>query len=141
MPACCNCRGCPVKGACMCKSVVYHATVVRVDNWKVETYIGLTASPFKEGFYEHRQDFNNNKRAWTSLSNYVWRLKSDKVKHNITWKIIAKSQSFNPATKRCNLCIKEKYCIMFREEGATLNDRSELFSTCRHRLKPLLANT
>ena len=31
--------------------------------------------------------------------------------------------------------------IMFRPEGASLNDRRELYATCRHRLKPLLINT
>ena len=35
----------------------------------------------------------------------------------------------------------EKFYILFRPEGATLNKRSELFSTCRHRLSQLLENT
>ena len=38
-----------------------------------------------------------------------------------------------------NLCLREKFCIIFKPEGASLNGRSELFSTCRHRL--LLDNT
>ena len=39
------------------------------------------------------------------------------------------------------LCIREKYFIIFQPEGASLNSRSELFTTCRHRKKQLLANT
>ena len=141
----CNCRGglptCPVDGACQTVGVVYQATVTRLDNQAQETYTGLTARRFKDRLYEHTHDFNNENKEGTSLSNYIWKLKNSQTQYNISWKIITRSQSFNPSTKRCNLCLKEKYFIMFRPEGATLNDRSEFFSTCRHRLKPLLANT
>ena len=141
----CNCRGglpkCPVDGACQTVGVVYQATVTRLDNQAQETYTGLTSRRFKDRLYEHTHDFNNENKEGTSLSNYIWKLKNSQTQYNISWKIITRSQSFNPSTKRCNLCLKEKYFIMFRPEGATLNDRSEFFSTCRHRLKPLLGNT
>ena len=141
----CNCRGgaarCPVDGACQSKEVVYQAKVTREDNNKEEYYTGLTARPFKVRYYEHRSDFNNEEREGTCLSNYIWELKKKNVPYRITWKILGRSRSFNPSTKACNLCLKEKYFIMFRPEGATLNCRNEFFATCRHRLKPLLANS
>ena len=59
----------------------------------------------------------------------------------ISRKILMKSKSFNTTKRTCYLCLKEKFCIMFRPEGASLNSRSEFFATCRHRLKPLLGNT
>ena len=108
---------------------------------KQETYTGLTSRRFKDRWYEHNHDFNNENKEGTTLSNHVWKLKNDRTPYNIKWKIINRSNSFNPSTRRCNLCLKEKYFIMFRPEGATLNNRSEFFSTCRHRLKPLLGNT
>ena len=107
----------------------------------LETYTGLTSREFKTRLYEHHSDFNNQTREGTSLSNFIWKLKSDRIPYTINWKILMRSQSFNPSNKTCSLCLKEKYCIMFRPEGATLNARSEFFSTCRHRLKPLLKNT
>ena len=141
----CNCRGgvavCPLAGSCQTKSVVYQATVVREDNQKTETYTGLTSRRFKDRFYEHTGDMNNRHYEGTSLSNYVWKLKDDGIPFKISWKILSKAASFNPSTKKCNLCLKEKYLIIFNSEGATLNDRNELFATCRHRLKPLLGNT
>ena len=144
-PPGCNCRGgpskCPVGGKCLTQGVVYQATVVREDNGSTETYTGLTARTFKRRLYEHNQDFNHQKREGTTLSNHVWGLKNTQIPHKISWKILSRGQSFNPTNKQCNLCLKEKYFIMFRPEGATLNDRSEFFATCRHRLKPLLANT
>ena len=48
------------------------------------------------------------------------------------------SQAFNPSNGQCRLCNKEKYFIMFRPEGATLNARSEFYSICRHKAKHLM---
>ena len=47
---------------------------------------------------------------------------------------------FNPSNKKCRLCLTEKYFIKFKLEGATLNSRSEMFATCRHRKKLLVSN-
>ena len=38
----------------------------------------------------------------------------------------------------CALCTREKYLIAFEPNGATLNKRSELYSSCRHKEKMLL---
>ena len=141
----CICRGgptsYPVNGACQTQEVVYQATVTREDNGKNETYTGLTARSFKDRFYEHTQDMNNKSRTGTSLSNYIWNLKEKNINHQISWKILSKRKSYNPATKKCTLCLREKYLIIFNPEGASLNSRSELYSTCRHRKKLLLENT
>ena len=144
-PPGCNCQGgpdtCPVDEKCQMQGVVYQATVSREDNNTTETYTGLTARRFKDRYYEHRQDFNNQTREGTSLSHHIWNLKEKNTDHSISWKILAKCESFNPATRKCNLCLREKYCIIFKPEGASLNARSELFATCRHRLKLLLDKT
>ena len=144
-PPGCNCKNgpatCPVDGVCQTRGVVYQATVVREDNNITETYTGLTARPFKDRLYEHTQDMNNENRKGTSLSKYVWKLKKQNIRHNVSWKILSRRTSFNPATKRCNLCLREKFCIIFKPEGASLNSRSELFSTCRHRKTLLFENT
>ena len=145
IPPCCNCRGgptnCPVEGACLTDGVVYQATVLREDTSIEEMYTGLTARTFKARYYEHRKDFNNQSREGTALSEYVWKLKNNNTPHKISWQILTRRQSFNPTKKMCNLCLTEKFYIMFHPEGATLNKRSEFYATCRHRLKPLLANT
>ena len=142
-PLGCNCQGglakCPVGGACQTVGVVYQTTVETAGS--VETYTGLTSRRFKDRLYEHHSDMNNEDREGTGLSHYIWRLKHSNRDYNITWKLIARAPAFNPSTKSCNLCLKEKYFIMFRPEGASLNSRSELFATCRHRLKPLLGNS
>ena len=128
-------------GACQTASLVYEATVLREDNHHKETYTGLTERTFKIRLGEHKYDFRHEKDRTTTLSSYIWKLKKQGIPYNITWKVITRSRSFDPTTRSCQLCLKEKYYIMFRPEGASLNDRRELYATCRHRLKPLLANT
>ena len=44
------------------------------------------------------------------------------------------------SSKRCNLCLKEKFLIICRPELSTLNKRNELVSSCLHRNKALLCN-
>ena len=141
----CNCRGgipaCPVQGHCLTEGVVYQATVERTDNSSTETYTGLTSRRFKDRFYEHNADMRDQRRDGTGLSHHIWKLKGSNIPHKVKWKIISRCPPFNPSTKTCKLCLTEKYHIIFKPEGATLNDRSEIFATCRHRLKKLLGNS
>ena len=47
---------------------------------------------------------------------------------------------YTNVTKRCNLCIAEKYYIICQPQSATLNKDNELISKCRHNKKFLLKN-
>ena len=123
---------CPVNGACQTVGVIYQATVTRNDDGSTETYTGLTSRRFKDRIYEHTSDMNNQKNKGTTLSNHVWKLKQQNKGFETKWKILSRGRSFNPSTRQCNLCLKEKYFIMFKP------NRSEFFSTCRHKTKPLL---
>ena len=69
-----------------------------------------------------------------TLSRHIWSLKRENIQYELSWKILTRGRVFNPVTKTCQLCLKEKFLIIFSPEGATLNKRNELFSTCRHRL-------
>ena len=106
------------------------------------TYTGLTRNTFKKRWYKHNSDFNNeeNKHS-TTLSTCIWDLKSSGQDYQISWKVIDRGAEFNPATRKCRLCLKEKYHILFNSACASLNSRSEMFATCRHRKRLLLENT
>ena len=141
----CNCTKvigpCPLSGNCLVDSVIYKAEVLE-DNHTKNTYTGLTSNTFKDRYYGHRSSFNvRNSDNSTTLSTHVWNLKDKNENYEIKWSIIDRAKSFNPTTRRCGLCTKEKFYIIFQPEGATLNKRSELYSTCRHRLRELLCNT
>ena len=144
-PPGCNCRGgigtCPLGGECLVTELVYQATVTRLDKQTSETYTGMTGGTFKTRYNKHMSDFRNIKNEHaTTLSTYIWDLKKQSVPYKVSWKKLARGRVFNPVTKTCQLCLREKYLIMFSPEGATLNRRKELYNTCRHRLKNLLQN-
>ena len=141
----CNCSGimgpCPLQGNCLVKSVIYKAEVSD-SNQNIQTYTGLTGGFFKNRFYSHRQSFSNRELEHsTALSSHIWELKDKNEPYEIKWSIKGRAKKFNPTTRKCRLCVKEKFHIKFQPEDASLNERSELFSTCRHRLRKLLANT
>jgi hypothetical protein len=141
----CNCTRaigpCPLGGNCLVNSLVYRAEV-KDANSNTNTYTGLTSNTFKQRFYGHRHSFKyKNSDQSTTLSSHIWDLKDDDQNYDLKWSIVDRAPDFNPITRKCRLCVKEKYYIIFQPEGASLNHRSELYSTCRHRTKDLLANT
>ena len=74
----------------------------------------------------------------TTLSTHIWKLKEKGSTFNIKWSILDRGQIFNPGTKTCQLCTKEKFYIIFKPEIATLNSRNELGAHCRHKKTTLL---
>ena len=141
----CNCRDkpkCPLDGKCLQQSVIYQATVTpNNDNSNTETYIGLTEQTFKARYNNHTSSFKNHKyNNATELSKHIWELKAKNINYNIQWRIISKAVAYKPSAKRCQLCLTEKYFIIYRPEWCTLNSRNELASSCRHKNKYLLAN-
>ena len=44
-----------------------------------------------------------------------------------------RGKAYQPAGKNCGLCDLEKFCIIARPELASLNQRNELATSCRHR--------
>ena len=73
------------------------------------------------------------KNPGTTLSHHIWELKDNNVPYNTKWSILSKASTFNPVTKKCRLCLKEVYYILYKPETATLNSRSEVFGWCKHR--------
>ena len=142
----CNCRGgtesCPMEGArCKDASILYGATVT--EQGKPEaTYAGISAPPWKIRYGNHTASFRHTeKRGNSSLAGYIWRLKDEGREHTISWKTLATLPSYNPTTNSCRLCLTEKYTIMHEPELATINQRDEFFTACRHKEAKLLDKT
>ena len=128
----------PLNGECLQSGVIYQAEVTS-ENRK-ETYIGLTATEFKKRYSNHKTSFNDEKKkSATELSKHIWDLKNAKKDFSIKWRIITKANPYNPATKRCNLCIAEKFFILLKPDLCTLNKRNEIMTKCRHQNNHLLS--
>ena len=136
----CNCRvrqNCPMDGKCLTKSVLYKATV---DS--KETYVGITEGTFKTRYTNHAASFRNpDKEHETKLSTYVWSQKKAGKEPQISWECLLSAPAYNPGLGRCILCLREKERIMYHREDASLNSRSEIISTCRHKRKFLLVQS
>ena len=138
----CNCRvktECPLRGECQAQSTVYEATI-ETDN-DSRTYVGVSEPPFKTRYANHMSSLRNERyRSSTELSKYVWDLKNKNQPFNLKWRIKDRAQSYSNASKRCNLCLTEKFRIITANKSTSLNKRTELVSKCRHASKYLLSN-
>ena len=142
----CNCRiseQCPMDGKCLSENIIYQANVTATVNNIKETksYIGLTGGQFKARYRNHIKSFKNREyRNETCLSKFIWELNDKNVEYNIKWKIIDRANIFSPVTKRCNLCLKEKYYLIMKSEMCEINTRSEFGNKCRHMNQYLICN-
>ena len=112
----CNCRkkyDCPVQGKCLPEGVIYQDTVNREDGI-VDTYIGLSAPPFKDRWRNHRSSFKTrNPKNSTLLSKHIWKLEDEDIGYDVSWKIVSHAKPYNPVTNACQLCTREKCFIIF----------------------------
>ena len=155
MPGC-NCRtdSCPLDDKnCQTKGAVYTGTLEsKKDNGRTDnyTYIGSTATTFKERWYNHKYDLTHDTGAGTRLSGKYWELiNANPNDHTptISWKIVNKCHPLKAGCKVCDVCTTEKTRILLQhnvpepkppKNTIFLNQRTELFAKCRHRRKYLL---
>ena len=100
-----------------------------------------TITLLKHTYRNHTASFRHAKhKNSTELSKHIWSLKDSNIDYSISWNIISSSSSYNSSSKRCNLCLREKFLIICRPDLSSLNKLNELVSSCRHRSKALLRN-
>ena len=140
-PRCtCTLYECPVNGMCEKSGVIYQCQVKETISGKKESYIGMTERSFKDRITKWRSAFRNQGYHTNSLSTHVWSLKNRNINFELQWRIIAEAHPYDPASKKCSLCTREVYYIMYEREKSTLNKRQEFFNQCPHRQKYLLQN-
>ena len=126
----CSCQKkitCPLNGDCLQSSLIYQATITRKDNSTTETYIRLAENNFKTRYRNHTASFQHTKhRNSTKLSKHIWTLREKNIDHFISWRILSSRSPYNSASKRCNLCFKEKLLIICQPELSSLNKSNEL---------------
>ena len=136
----CNCRDrskCPMEGKCLTKCIIYRAEVEANDT--KATYYGLCEDTFKARYNNHTKSFRLKKyENETELSKHIWKLKDNATDYVIRWNVASRASPYKCGTRRCDLCLSEKVCIVRSEPRGLLNKRTELISKCRHRNKFLL---
>ena len=142
-PCVCTRYQCEVQGKCEEKGLIYQCEVRTNQENQAgtsETYIGLTENSFKDRLTKHRKNINTEGYHKNSFSNYIWDLKRRNINFELSWRIVAKSKPYSPATKTCQLCIQEICYILFRRNMSSLNKKNEFFGYCLHKSKFLLQN-
>ena len=138
----CHCRikqDCPFDGKCLTKAIVYNANVSTESESK--SYIRACETEFKYRWNNYKSSFKHeHKRKQTTLSDHIWNLKNNNDEFSIKWSILKKSFPYSNVSKRCQLCLWEKYFIIRSDRSNTLNNRLELINKCRHSNKVLLKN-
>ena len=138
----CNCTdstACPLDGHCQQKAIVYKASVKTDDTEK--EYIGCSETAFKLRLANHKQNFRNKSHCnKTRLSQYVWGLKDCNTDFSLSWKIQARSNGYICGSRKCDLCLVEKFEILKSNPSISLNKRSEIANKCRHNNKFKLKN-
>ena len=130
-PLPCKCRdksNCLLDGRCREKSLVYKATV-HVSNSNAMMYYGLCETKFKSRNYNHLQSFKyRHKASATELSKYIWRCKDAGLNPTVSWEINRHAPAYNSGNRVCQLCLKEKYQMLFLNCANTLNKRSKIIN-------------
>ena len=138
----CNCpvkSNCPLQENCLKQCIIYKATVTSENSKKI--YYGQSEPEFKSRLANHTKSFKyRSYEKDTELSKYIWSLKDREKPYDIAWSIAATASQYKCGTRKCDLCITEKYMIAMAEPESLLNSKSELISKCRHCNKFYLKN-
>ena len=70
------------------------------------------------------------------LQNYVKKYTNGTP--SVSWRILKNAKAYTPESKRCLLCLNEKFEIANYHDKNLLNKRAEIIAKCRHRRKHLL---
>ena len=142
---------CPLNGDCHRSNIVYQAEVSArkqgrngAIQTRKDTYIGMTSTDFMLRYANHKFDANNeNMKNRTALSRHIWKLKKDEKdnwEYEVKWRIMDSAPVYSNKTKRCRLCLLEKYYIICHPKEASLNQMCGLVNSCVHRNAFTLSN-
>ena len=138
----CNCNNrdeSPLENECLTARIVYRADVTNNKIEEHKYYYGISDTPFKEGYENHKMSFRHRSHLTASdLSKYYWKLVDKGTVPTIKFSIVKRVKG-NTLINNCNLCLSEKaFIIRNLDDVNMLNKRSEFISKCRHINKRLL---
>ena len=132
----CSCRQkseCPSNNKCLSESLVYKAAVSQTPLQINKYYYRTCEKTFKERYNNHTATFRNkSKQKSTELSKHIWELKGNGIQHQTSWDIASRARPYNGCTRKCDLCLTEKFMIAKAGTSALLSTCDEFISKCRH---------
>ena len=94
---------------CLAESVIYQATVNTSDKRSPETCMWrINGNKSLMPTTKH----HSNKQNCTELDKHIWDVKQKNIEHSIRRRILKWAKSYSIVSKRCNLCLWEKYFLI-----------------------------
>ena len=116
----CNCRvkwECPMNGKCQTMDAVYDWPVISPELQKI--YFGLAEGKWKQMYYNHEKSFNHKRYAHDTTLSSVSKGNSKcnfketlDVTPNLKWSVARCSTPYSNISKKCLLCLYEKFVII-----------------------------
>ena len=137
----CNCRKkreFPFNGKCRA-----YKSIASVDVYPNNVYLGTEEGDFKQRFYNHRLSLNSESHSTdTTLPKFIWGTKKKfKIRPSLRWSMIKSVPAYLNISKKCQLCLQEKFEILnYPKLNELFDKRSQLISKCRRVKKFLLSN-
>ena len=140
----CNCRQkdtCPLEGHCLDQELIYQCILKENTTSDGVTYNDLRENIFKDRYFKHRNSLKYESKAnFAELCKHFWEMKGKGIKKpTMHWSVTDHAKPYWNGSKRCNLCLTEKYHILTSPVNL-INKRPELVSKCRHENKLQLLN-
>ena len=92
----------------------------------------MTATTFKERYANHTSSFrhkkDSNKTELSEIWKHIWKLKENNEDYTIKWSILKHAISYTGGSKRCNLCLEEKFCILKDKNNIIYSIKEAKFS-------------
>ena len=108
----------------------------RLQRQRLQQKVTQPERTLKRRYTEHKLSFRNrNYSNSAELSKHIWTLKDNNTNFTINWSILATAPAYSNKSKRCQLCLTEKFYLIRAKKPSLLNKRSELISKCRHENK------
>ena len=115
----CNCtknKTCPLDKKCQTKNLIYQATVKKPNNEK-SFYIGLTSTDFKKRLGVNHQSFKDPETNQTSLSKQIWKLRSQGIEPEMTWKLIDRGNHTHKSKMFANFALRKIFTSFTDPKG------------------------
>ena len=100
---------CTLSEKCLTNNVLYQTSITtNKENPKTKISYGVSETPFKLIYGNHKKTFNNIKyQTDTDLSNEYWNIISANKTSNKSCEFFGTHKSYNQRSKRCLLCLDD----------------------------------
>ena len=109
-----------------------------ITNKESHIHDGASDGEFKSRYNNHTNSFRHRRHEQdTKLSKHIWKIQDKGINFNVKWSVAAYASTYRCGSRRCDLCLTEKYVTARANHKNLLNKRTE-FKELRSKIIYLL---